>query len=180
MIVASEPFSAVEGLSRFFLFEEPHVLIMPPEMAAQRETWRWEDLQYCGKPVVRYSAQSSFGKTIEALFQRLRLNLPMRFEADVSRVLFSLVAGGVGWGITTPLCLLQCIDMLPHIRVLPAPPPTLVREIYVITRKGESEKLAELVREICAARLNESIVADLVRVTPWVESSLKVHAGSSR
>ncbi len=174
LVISSNPYHEIDGLNRYFLFEEPHVLVLPLEMAVQRQRWTWEELQYCGRPVVRYSAQSSSGKTIEALFQRVGLNLPLKFEVDTSRVLFSLVASGLGWAVTTPLCLLQCADMLPRLAILPAPAPLHSREIYVLTRKGESDALARLVLNICAQQLRDTVVTELLAITPWAKGHLRV------
>lgn len=179
VIVSSSPFNEIEGLSRYFLFEEPHVLIMPKSLSKGRRDWTWHDLQYCGLPVVRYLGQTGSGSTIETYFRTMRLDFPMRFEADTSRVVFSLVAAGVGWGLTTPLCLLQCADMVSQMDVLPAPGPIFSREIHVIIRKGQNQDLAQSVLRICAAELQDSIVSELVRIAPGCGPHLKIAVENS-
>lgn len=174
LIVSSDPFNELEGITRYFVFEEPHVLIMPADACAAQREWSWEALQYCGLPFVRYAHRSSSGKAIESHLGRLRLTLPARFEADTSRVVFSLVAASIGWALTTPLCLLQCEDMVARMRVLPAPAPIFSREIYVITRKGENDSLAEAVTTICVAQLRRSIVPMLVGIAPWITPHLAI------
>lgn len=174
VIVSSDPFHHIDGLSRYFLFREPHVLVLPPSMGSASAEWQWSDLQYCGLPVVRYASHSASGRTVESFFRSMRLDLPVRFEADTSRVIFSLVSAGVGWTLTTPLCLLQCADMVPRMRVVRAPQPTFSREIHVITRKGDSDNLAREVLRICAKELRESIAAELVGIASWVGPDLQV------
>ena len=103
----------------------------------------------------------------------------MRFEADTSRVVFSLVAGGVGWGLTTPLCLLQCADIVSQMDILPPPEPVFSREIYVITRKGENQGLAESILKICTDELQNSIVAELVKIAPGCGPHLTIAMDNS-
>ncbi|MBV7483838.1 LysR family transcriptional regulator [Bordetella sp. BOR01] len=179
VIVSSTPFNDIDGLSRYFLFEEPHVLIMPKALTQRQREWTWHDLQYCGLPIIRYLGQTASGSTIETFFRTMRLEFPMRFEADTSRVVFSLVAAGVGWGLTTPLCLLQCADIVSQMDILPAPEPAFSREIYVITRKGENQGLAESVLKICAGELQDSIVEQLVRIAPGCGPNLKIAVENS-
>jgi DNA-binding transcriptional LysR family regulator len=176
LIVSSDPFNEIEGITRYFVFEEPHVLILPTDTGTAKREWSWDELQYCGLPFVRYAHRSSSGKIIESHLGRLRLTLPARFEADTSRVVFSLVAAGIGWALTTPLCLLQCEDMVARMRVLPAPEPVFSREIYVVTRKGENGLLAEAVTDICVAQLRQTIVPALVGIAPWVAPHLAMVA----
>jgi DNA-binding transcriptional LysR family regulator len=179
IIVSSDPLNEVESITRYFVFEEPHVLIVSRELNPSKTGWSWEDLQYCGVPFIRYASRSSSGKTIEAHLGRLRLNFPHRFEADTSRVLFSLVADGIGWALTTPLCLLQCQDMVGRMRVLRAPQPVFTREIYVVTRAGEDVALAQAVTDICVTQLRQSILRQLTGIAPWTES-LYVIVGDDR
>lgn len=174
VIISSAPFNDIEGLSRYFLFEEPHILIMPKTLGKTQEKWTWSDLQYCGLPVIRYASQTASRTTIESFFRTMRLDFPMRFEAAMNRVMISLVAAGLGWGLTTPLCLLQCAEMIPRIRILPAPEPIFSREIHVITRKNESRSLASTVVKICIAELQHTVVPELVRIAPGCGPYLKI------
>ncbi|MGU3495885.1 LysR family transcriptional regulator [Xanthobacteraceae bacterium A53D] len=174
VIVSSTPFLEIEGLSRYFLFQEPHVLILPKTLAKQKRKWAWEDLQYCGLPVIRYLGQTASGSTVEAFFRSMRMDFPLRFEADSNRVVFSLVAAGVGWSLTTPLCLLQCSDMISQIEILPAPKPAFSREIHVISRKGEKQGLAEEILRLCTAELNTSIIGQLEKIIPGCSPQLQI------
>jgi DNA-binding transcriptional LysR family regulator len=176
LIVCGEAFENEPQLARRFLFGEPHVIAMPPSVAIIPDNLSWSDLKFSGVPFVRYSSRSSSGRLIEAFLDRIGLELPLRFEADTSRVLLSLVAEGMGWALTTPLCLLQCQDMVARMHLLPAPPPTAIREMFIVTRSGEYESLAEKVTDICRAELRANIVPMLVRIAPWTQSMFSVVA----
>jgi len=174
IIITSDPLDGVEGLSRYFLFQEPHVLVLPEGSELAGQTVDWAGLLKSDLPLVRYSRRSASGRVVETQLSRMRLELPMYVEADTSRVVFSMVAEGVGWALSTPLCLLQCKDMLPRLHLQPAPSPVFCREIYVVTRQHEALTLVQTTLAECADQLMHELLPELVAMAPWAEQQMIV------
>ena len=59
------------------------------------------------------------GLRIESQLNRLRVKFPDIVEFDTAPAHIQAVAEGVGWGITTPLCLLQSIEYIDLVQVHP-------------------------------------------------------------
>lgn len=177
IIISNSALNDTDGLNRYRLFEEPHVLIFPKFAQAdtpKKPPQHWQELLSIALPMIFYSRRSALGKAVESQLKRLRLDIPVWIEVDTNRVIFSLVAEGMGWAITTPLCLQQCPDMLERLTVMPLPPPHFSREIHVITRQDEPTLLVESVLNECAKQLRTQIVPKLRQIAPWVAEEMRV------
>lgn len=129
-------------------------------------------------PIVRYTQRSNIGMLIDQLLVHLGVDLPRRFEFDATDSLLSLVASGVGWGVTSPLCLLQSEHHAKRVRISRL--PTSIhqgRRIYVVTRNETSnttsKELRQLIREILGnplprqlKKINVVLDSDLLCVVP--------------
>lgn len=133
------------SLERHEILSEPHLLVVPARYSGQTESLA--ELA-SGLDFIRFSARSHTGRQIERHLRRLRIEPPVRLEFDTSDALLAMVAGGLGWTLATPLCILQGAQHLPHLRCLPAPHPVLYRRISAVARKGE---LGDVPQRIAAA-----------------------------
>jgi DNA-binding transcriptional LysR family regulator len=127
-------------------------------------------------PIVRYTQRSNIGTLIDQLLAHVRVDPPRRFEFDASDSLLSLVASGVGWAVTSPLCLLQSEHHAKRVRISRLPASTHEgRTFYLISRNeasgGLTKELGTLVREILGIQLQRQLQAvnptlgkDLLRV----------------
>lgn len=174
IIITSDPLDGVEGLSRYFLFQEPHVLVLPKDSPFAGQPVEWQQLLQSGQPLIRYSRRSASGRVVETQLSRMRLEVPVWVEADTSRVVFSMVAEGMGWALSTPLCLLQCKDMLSRLHLQIAPAPVFCREIYVVTRQHESLSLVQTTLAECAAQLQQELLPELQAMAPWATEQMVI------
>jgi DNA-binding transcriptional LysR family regulator len=104
-------------------------------------------------PLIRYSLRSVIGQQIERWLRHVGLQAPHGFEFDATDPLLSLVASGLGWALTTPLCLWQSRHHLDAVRVVSLPPVRLgQRQFFLLSRDGElggqDEEVARLIREL--------------------------------
>ncbi|HKS54355.1 MAG TPA: hypothetical protein VJS12_03675, partial [Steroidobacteraceae bacterium] len=68
---------------------------------------------------IRYSARSVIGQHIDAYLASNAENIERTCEFDATDPMLSLVAAGLGFAITTPLCLWQSRHFVPEVRVIP-------------------------------------------------------------
>jgi len=105
-IVTSDTLDDMDGLVRLPLWKEPFLLLLPGAMRADAGRLTLDELA-ADLPLVRYSARSHTGLQIERHLRRVGVAAERRIEVDGSDALVAMVAAGIGWAISTPLCLLQ-------------------------------------------------------------------------
>jgi DNA-binding transcriptional LysR family regulator len=103
-------------------------------------------------PLIRYSQRSVIGQQVERYLRHIGLHAQRRFEFDATDPLLSLVSAGLGWAISTPLCLWQSRQYLDSVTVLPLPLARLgQRDFFLLAREGEYGSLDQ---EIARVTLN--------------------------
>ena len=96
-----------------------------------------------------------------------------RVELDSSDTLFAMVAAGVGWAITTPLCVLQA-RRTDGLAFLPLPGPGCLREVSLFGRAGEYEALADRLGTLACETLQDDCLPGLRKLMPWLGESFVV------
>lgn len=173
MIVVGDAMDGVDGLERHRLLDEPYVLTMSESMAVALATPQ-ADLRSlaAAAPLVRFSARSHIGDEIERHLLRLGVRAPRQLEVDASDALLAMVAAGLGWAVTTPLCLLQARSHLAGVRVLPFPGTGLVRRITLLARADELGELPGRVAALARDILRRDCVPALRRIAPWADRGM--------
>lgn len=174
IIITSDPLDGIEGLSRYFLCQEPHLLVLPKNAELRDTPVTWQQLISYELPIVRYSRRSASGRVVDTHFSRMRMNVPFKIEADTTRVVLSMVADGLGWALSTPLCLMQCKDILDQVHMQPAPQPLFSREIYIVTRYQEYLGLVDNILAECAKQLSLALLPDIKKNFPWVVDEIVI------
>lgn len=107
IVISSDPLSDIDGLVRRRLLFERFLIITPKNY--QGDVRSAKDLRHLAEalPIVRFNRQSHVGGQAERFMRRMALHIPHRLEVDTADTLTSMVAGDIGWAITTPMCLLQ-------------------------------------------------------------------------
>ncbi len=95
---------------------------------------------------MRYSSRSTTGAMVERYLRVARVPTGRRIEVDNADMMCTLVANGVGWAITTPLHVLQCLPHLGGVAVRKLPSPTPERQVTLVTRDGEWAETAQRLR----------------------------------
>lgn len=104
----------------------------------------------CGTlPLIRYSQRSVIGQQVERFLRHIGLQAEHRFEFDATDPMLSLVSAGLGWAISTPLCLWQSRAWLGGVQVLPLPATGLgQRDFFLLSRESEWPGLAAEVERL--------------------------------
>ena len=131
------------------------------------------DLQgRCGDlPLVRYSSRSVIGQQIERFLRHAGVDAERRFDFDTTEPMLSMVAAGLGWAISTPLCLWQSRGWLNDVQVLALPTTNLGRRnFFVFYRAAEWATMADEVVRLTRTVLESDILPSLSECMPMLAS----------
>lgn len=171
LLITSDPMEEVEDLQRHVVLHEPFVVVVPADAAPAGDTADLAALA-AWSPPVRYSARSTIGKTIERYLRRQRLDSPHRLEFDASETVIAMVSAGLGWALTTPLCLLQGRADFASVRLLALPRAGLQRDLYLVSRRGEMGEAVGHLLPIIGNLLGRTLREAYGRNMPWVLSGM--------
>jgi DNA-binding transcriptional LysR family regulator len=146
------------GLERQELLTEPYILLTPaktPDAKTLPELKRLAEML----PLVRFSARSQTGLEIERHLRRLGIECPRQLEFDSPLGVTAAVASGVGFAISTPLCVEEAMIDKRKLRLTKLPGPKVARRITLVARGGEmgdipkqaAEKIRPILRAAAAA-----------------------------
>jgi len=145
---------ALPGITRIQLFTERYYAVLPATFAIDKLGSLLDlsrHLQF-----MRYSARSVIGQQVDEYLQANGDALERTYEFDATDPLLSLIASGMGFGLSTPLCLWQSRHFLPNIQVIPLsaftrqgrPYPEMTRTFCLAYREGELGSLPGDVRDL--------------------------------
>ena len=158
----------VTGLERYSVFSEPYILIFPKTFEGSTELGPHLEQH----DFLRYSMGSAVGRQTETQLNRLRLRFPHVVEFDNSSGLIEAVASGVGWGVTTPLCLLQRRDLFGMLKVAPIKRGGFYRHFSLIARESSLGSIPEAIASECRSILQTEVLPHLFDDVPWLEDML--------
>ena len=180
-LVVSSRALEMEGMANYLLMSEQFIVIAPKNnFPACRNV---ADLAALARslPIVRFNQQSHLGEQVERALRRVGLNPQRRLEVETADTLTSMVAGGLGWAITTPLCLLQGARSASLVRQGYVADLNAERRMFLHVRKGEYDILGRETFELIGSILNNHIkselkainssLPDLIEVHPWSENA---------
>lgn len=148
LFLGAEEVEDIEGLERHLLLEETYVLLCPPGVAPPADL---DGLARLGAalPLVRFSARSRSGLEVERHLNRLRLAFPRVQEFDTPHGVSAAVGAGLGWAITTQLCIAEAALPRSRARQHPLPGPALKRRLVLVARRRELGPLPERMAALC-------------------------------
>jgi len=144
-----------EGLERWQLAREPYVLMLPAGTEAPRTVPALRKLAQ-GLPLIRFSSRSQTGLDIEAHIRRLGLEVPRSFEFDSPYGVASMVAEGLGFAITTPLCIREAALPTADYVTANLPGAHIARKLTLVARHRELGRLPRELGEMARRVLIEA------------------------
>lgn len=171
MITEESNISDLMGVERHLILLEPYVLIFPKNFDLPMELGP----HLADRTMIRFSLRSSAGRQTEGQMERLRYKFPARIEFDSCTGHTSAVAMGLGWGVSTPLCLFQTPALLNEVEVRPIGRGSFGRRMTLIAREGLLGSVPKIVTNECRAILSEEIIPAIVEKFGWLEETL--HTG---
>ncbi|MBU6266745.1 MAG: LysR family transcriptional regulator [Sphingomonadales bacterium] len=170
MITEEGNISDLIGVERHLILSEPYVLIFPKGFDLPMELGP----HLAERTMIRFSLRSSAGRQTEAQMERLRYKFPAQVEFDSCTGHSSAVAMGLGWGISTPLCLYQTPALLDEVEVRPIVRGAFGRRMTLIARDGALGSAPEIVTAECRAIIAEEVIPALSAKAPWLGESVQV------
>lgn len=173
-VVSSDALIDRDDLERHELFREPLVLVQrrdaePGLEGAQLLRWLAEE-----RPFIRYSPISPLARQIETHLLRLGLRPKRRMEFNASEAIIEMVRHGLGWTITTPLCLLQARIGLDALDVRKMPVDGMSRSVSLLARRHELGDVPRGLANISRRIISEQVVGRIASELPWVAPKMLV------
>ena len=166
LIITSDEIGDAPRLLDLPLLREPLFIIVPKGFSG-----RSDDLEALGQtlPFIRYSAGTFLGRKVDFYFRQHGLSLPREYEFDTSDAVLAMVRAGLGWTITTPLCVLRTRAAADEYQYLPLPGEGAYRTLRVVAHNDEHVALWERVSATARTILKHQWVPQIKRLAPWAE-----------
>jgi len=162
LVICTDAGTSQPRLQQTPLFAERFVLVLPPRQASLPLAQLANEL-----PLIRYSLRSAMGQQVERYLRHVGVQAGRRFELDATDPLLSLVAAGVGWAISTPLCLWQSRHFIGQVQVLTLPATTLgQREFFLLGHHSEWQQLGEDIARVTRQVMRQNTVSALLAALP--------------
>ncbi|MBV7483941.1 LysR family transcriptional regulator [Bordetella sp. BOR01] len=188
MTVTTSPAIGKGSLRKHALFSERYLLVLPRDARIDRTS----TLDGLGRalPLIRYSARSVIGHDIDVYLNLLGVHIPRTSEFDTAGPILSLVSSGMGFAITTPLCLWEVRHFIPLVQIHSmsslhsrkgqrlSPPE---RTFYLGYRDNEPPAIRRQAEGVIQ-RAAEQLMNDVIGPALAIESALlwQSHAGQAR
>lgn len=165
VIVSGEVLEHSDRLVRHDVLVEPYFVVLPRSYDGPVDSL---PALANSMDLVRHAARSLMGQQIERHLRRVRIEPPPRFELDTADAVMAMVAAGVGWALTTPLCFLQGVAHAGAVRCIPLPGPGFTRRLTLVARQHELGELPERVTRTTIEVLREMCFPVLAQHAPWL------------
>jgi DNA-binding transcriptional LysR family regulator len=178
-IFSSDPLQDRDELDRHEIYREPMIVACSLDPAAEGEDSfaRLERLVRT-LPFIRYSPVSPLARQIETHLRRLGIAPARDLEFNASETILEMVGHGLGWTITTPLCLLQSRVSFDTLAIGRLPADGVTRSFSFICRRNELGSLPASLIETSCKILQSRVVDRIAAELPWLVGSLSVACAS--
>jgi len=167
LAVTTSDLAQAAGVIKRMLFTEPYYVVVPKNFAHQGFTTFSELSKRL--QLIRYSGRSFIGKQIDSYLGVYAEHIERSYEFDATDPVLSLVAAGIGFAITTPLCIWQSRHFVNDITVVPLSAfsrsgrsyQRLSRSFYLSYRESElgnlPAELFDLLSQVCRTQVSRDI-----------------------
>jgi DNA-binding transcriptional LysR family regulator len=173
ILISDDPVANHAELYRRPIIREPFVLVLPRDFAEPKSSLR---VLASSADFIRYSHGTVIGRTIEHQLQHWGINPPLRLQLDNSFAILAAVQAGIGWTITTPLCLLETGLKSGSVQLLPIPEGEFHRELTLVSYQNELGHLPRQLADDIVAVLSARYLPTVKEHAPWLLSSIRLGA----
>ncbi len=169
--IAASPGAVMDGVLEYPLVRDPFILVTPRGAV---ETAGGAEALMQALPFLRYDRDQLIGRQIEAHLGRQKLTYPERFEIGAHLSLMTLVARGVGWGITTPLGYMRAGRFHDRMEAHPLPIKPFARTISLFAASDWADRVPRDVARTTRKLVSELVIGPALRQLPWLDGELRV------
>jgi len=154
LLITSNPFYDMDGLARYPILEESFLLVLPPGYREFDGDLEKLSLQL---PMMRFSASTPAGILVDQHLRRCQVKIERFLDADRTTMIMAAVEAGYGFSILSPTLLLDGIieGMALSVHKLPLTP--IRREIMLVNREGELDRLPVQLCDEASTRLQQAV-----------------------
>jgi len=158
-------------LMRYRILREPFILVAPKNFNLDpQELSVWmNELGF-----IRYSNDSLIGITIERYLRRMLIEPDEYLRLDNTFAILSMVSAGLGWTVTTPLCLFKNGILNNEFSCYPLPGDPLFRNLILAARHNELWELPKIIAADSQAILQEEFLSYVRQHLNWLESEIEI------
>ena len=150
------------------VFEESFVLVFPKDYKGPVDLGG----EIPTPPFIRFSRLTGMGQQIERQIVRMKLKLPQIVEIESSHQQLALVAAGLGWTITSPVCLAAEPNLLAQVQLLPMTRGRFARQVQIVARSGELGELPRKTAQLATNILRDQTFPPIITQFPWMAEQL--------
>ncbi|GHC96296.1 LysR family transcriptional regulator [Novosphingobium pokkalii] len=163
LVTGSNTLEKHPGIEHHDVIDDPFVMIFPADHNGSIDPADVAERM----PFVRYSLDTGMGQRIESQLTRMKLRLPNVIEVEIIHQQLTTVGMGIGWSITSLLCLAALPQLMPQLRVEPLPRGRFARRIQVVARMGELGDLPGQTAALARETLLDQVLPPLITTLPW-------------
>lgn len=169
LIITSEDVGRSTKLLALPILREP-LFIVAPKNATLPEGDA-SGLEQLGErlPLIRYSPGAFLGRHVEIYLRYHGIDLPRQYEFDTADAILAMVKAGLGWTITTPLCVLKSQAVREDFQFLPLHSELATRTLRVVAHNDEHSALWERIAATARTALKHQWIPQIKRLAPWGE-----------
>ena len=168
LITGSSMLEKHEGVEHHHVLDDPFLMVFPANYTGSPDPAEVSERL----PFVRYSLDTGMGQRIERQLTRMKLRLPNVIEVDIIHQQLTSVAMGIGWSVTSALCLAAMPELIGQLRLEPLPRGGFVRRMQIVTRQGELADLAPLTAQMARDVIRNDHLPWLLDKMPWIGPQL--------
>ncbi len=170
-IVAEDLATSQFHIDPYTLLKEPFLKVFPKGYDKDEH-----DLREVSKNLrfVRFSLDSTAGRSVEQHVNRLRMQLPLWVEADSPTAQLELIASGTCWGYLTPTFLLSAPHLLDAIKVAAPNGAVFSRQVLLLARHEHLGTLPHTLSEQCRLAFAEDLLPPILERYPWAGELIEI------
>ena len=166
--IASLPNEDLGDIKDNAIIRDPFVLALPANSTATPQDFLAGS---SGLPLLRYARSQQISRQIDIHFQRLKINLPNRFEIESNQTMMAMVAASAGWAVTTPTCYFRARRFHRQVSLHPLPIKSFTRYISLFHRPDCSEKIVRMINVSMRNLVEKRLIAPAYERAPWLKES---------
>jgi len=171
MILSDDALEDRSELMRYRILREPFVLVVPKNYKVDPKKLPTSNGEL---GFIRYSNDSLIGITIEHYLKRMLIDQPEYLRLDNTFAILSMVSAGLGWTITTPLCLFQNGILNNEFSCHPLPGDPLFRNLILGARHNELWELPKIIAADSQAILQKEFLTYIRQHLSWLEQEIEI------